>query len=169
MKRNIEIKARIQEGLEVLISRVAALADQGPSELHQDDVFFSCPNGRLKLRSFSPSEGQLIFYQRKGGAEPKESQYVIAEISSPETMREVLKMAYGEVGRVQNVRQLFMVGRTRIHIDLVLDLGSFIELEVVLADGEPVEVGLAEAHGLLEKLGLSPQQLVSEAYVDMFA
>ncbi len=49
------------------------------------------------------------------------------------------------------------------------ELGDFLELEVVLAEGEPNEAGVSVAHELLEKLGISPQQLVEEAYVDLLA
>ncbi len=63
MARNIEIKARI-ESIEAMRTKVAALADHGPIELLQDDTFFTCARGRLKLRALSATEGQLIFYQR---------------------------------------------------------------------------------------------------------
>jgi hypothetical protein len=61
--RNIEIKARI-ENADAVRSKVARLADRGPVELVQDDWFFSCPAGRLKLRVFSAEQGELIFYHR---------------------------------------------------------------------------------------------------------
>jgi adenylate cyclase class IV len=60
MARNIEVKVRI-ENIEALTAKVAEIADQGPMEMFQDDTFFACPNGRLKLRTFSDNEGQLIF------------------------------------------------------------------------------------------------------------
>jgi adenylate cyclase class IV len=46
-------------------------------------------------------------------------------------------------------------------------LGDFIELEVVLSEGEPAEAGVRIAHELLAKLGLSPEQLIEGAYVDL--
>jgi adenylate cyclase class IV len=51
----------------------------------------------------------------------------------------------------------------------VEELGDFLELEVVLAEGEPSEAGISVAHELLEKLGVSQHQLVEEAYVDLLA
>lgn len=168
MARNIEIKARI-ESVESLQSVVAKIADEGPIEIHQDDTFFACPNGRLKLRAFSEHDGQLIFYQRPDGAGPKESFYVISPTASPDSIRQVLSLAYGEIGRVRKHRTLFLAGRTRIHLDKVDELGDFLELEVVLADGEPNEAGVSVAHELLEKLGISPHQLIEEAYVDLLA
>lgn len=167
MNRNVEIKVRITQNLESLLSRVAAIADHEPNEIFQDDTFFICPNGRLKLRAFSRTEGELIFYQRPDGTEPKVSIYVISETAVPDSLREVLQLAYGDAGRVRKVRTLFRVGRTRVHIDRVEGLGNFLELEVVLAEEEPVESGITVAHELLEKLELSSKQLVAEAYVDL--
>jgi adenylate cyclase class IV len=63
MARNVEVKARI-DSVEALAPRVAALADSGPSEILHEDTFFACAGGRLKLRIFSDTEGQLIFYRR---------------------------------------------------------------------------------------------------------
>src|SRR5213594_1710509 len=143
MARNIEIKARIAS-VEALEPKAAALADQGPIEIRQDDTFFVCPSGRLKLRAFSATEGQLIFYRRADQAGPKESFYVLAPTASPDTLREALSLAYGQAGRVRKLRTLYIVGRTRVHLDRVEELGHFLEPEVVLADGEPHEAGVAE-------------------------
>jgi adenylate cyclase class IV len=51
MASNIEIKARIDITAE-LVARVAAIAGEGPLEIAQDDTFFNCASGRLKLRAF---------------------------------------------------------------------------------------------------------------------
>lgn len=168
MARNIEIKAHI-DSVESLLPLAAKIASDGPTEILQDDTFFTCPNGRLKLRAFSEHEGQLIFYQRSDYAGPKESFYVISPTSSPDTLRQALALAYGEGGRVRKHRTLLLVGRTRVHLDRVEGLGDFLELEVVLAEGEPNETGISVAHELLEKLSVSPRQLVEEAYVDLIA
>jgi adenylate cyclase class IV len=60
-----------------------------------------------------------------------------------------------------------MAGRTRIHLDRVEGLGDFLELEVVLSEGETTESGVKVAHELLARLGISPQQLIDGAYVDL--
>ena len=166
MARNVEIKARI-ESVEALEPRSAALADQGPTEILQDDTFFVCPHGRLKLRAFSATSGQLIFYQRPDQAGPKESFFLISPTASPDTLREALTLAYGQAGRVRKKRTLYLAGQTRIHLDRVEDLGHFLELEVVMAEGEPAESGVTVAHDLLAKLGVAPSQLIERAYVDL--
>jgi predicted adenylyl cyclase CyaB len=166
MARNIEIKARV-ENVALLIPRVAELASEGPLEIAQDDTFFACDTGRLKLRAFSNDSGELIFYQRVNQTGPKESFYLRSPTTSPETLRESLSLAYGQIGRIRKYRTLFLVGRTRVHLDRVEGLGHFLELEVMLVDDEPTEQGVREAGELMEQLGIQASQLVEGAYLDL--
>jgi predicted adenylyl cyclase CyaB len=166
--RNIEIKAHIAS-VDALIERVAELADQGPTEIHQDDTFFECRSGRLKLRAFGNGEGELIFYRRTDEHGPKESFYVRTPTASPDSLRETLTLAYGQAGRVRKRRTLFLTGRTRIHLDIVENLGHFLELEVVLNETESNAAGVREAEELMQRLGVKPSQLIDRAYVDLLA
>lgn len=166
MARNVEVKARV-ESIESISRKAAALADDGPIEIIQDDTFFACNNGRLKLRVFSPDEGQLIFYRRADQKGPKESFYLISHTTSPNVLRESLSLAYGQAGRVFKNRTLYLIGRTRIHLDRVRGLGNFLELEVVLEEDEDLTAGEAIARDLMQKLAILPEQLVEGAYIDL--
>lgn len=168
MARNIEIKARLAR-VEDLLPRVAALADGEPERIDQDDTFFRCGQGRLKLREFADGRGELIFYRRADRQGPKESFYVIAPTDAPQALREVLTLAYGSAGRVVKRRTLYLVGRTRVHLDRVEGLGDYLELEVVLGEGEDAAAGEAEARALMEALGVGASQLVEGAYLDLLA
>jgi predicted adenylyl cyclase CyaB len=168
MARNVEIKARA-ENLGAVFARAAEIADEGPIEILQDDTFFACGNGRLKLRAFSSEAGELIFYRRSDQKGPKESFYILSPTKSPDSLRETLSMAYGQAGRVRKHRTLFLAGRTRIHLDRVEGLGDFVELEVVLAEGEDANAGETVARDLMDKLGIRPDQLIDCAYVDLLA
>jgi predicted adenylyl cyclase CyaB len=66
-------------------------------------------------------------------------------------------------------RTLYLVGRTRIHLDRVEGLGEFMELEVVLDEQETSEHGISEAHRLMALLNIDASQLVETAYVDLLA
>jgi predicted adenylyl cyclase CyaB len=166
MARNIEIKAHVAD-MAALTARVAAIADVGPTPIPQDDTFFRCVNGRLKLRAFEDGTGELIFYRRPDQDGPKESFYIVSPTTSPDTLRHALTLAHGQAGRVRKHRVLFLVGRTRVHLDRVAGLGDFMELEVVLADGETLEAGVREAHDLRERLGILQSSLIEGAYVDL--
>jgi adenylate cyclase class IV len=124
VSRNIEIKARI-DNVQGLTAMAASFADEGPIDLVQDDTFFRCATGRLKLRAFPNGTGELIYYRRPDQYGPKESFYLRSPTSAPDSVRESLSLAYGEVGR--------------------------------------------EAHELMDRFGIKPQQLIDDAYVDLLA
>ena len=166
MARNVEIKARVAD-MAALAARAAAIADRGPVELPQDDTFFVAPNGRLKLRVHADGHGELIAYRRADDGGPKVSTYLLSPTSAPDSLRDALTMSNGQEGRVVKHRTLFLVGRTRVHLDRVQGLGNFMELEVVLADGEDPDAGVREAHALMARLGIAADCLVQGAYHDL--
>ncbi len=166
MSRNVEIKARLSS-IEDLLPRVASFADTGPVLIHQDDTFFNCPNGRLKLRILAPDRGELVFYQRPDEPGPKESFYIVSETAQPYTLLEALTLAYGATDHVVKDRTLFMVGPTRVHLDRVEDLGDFLELEVVLGENDLFEDGVSAANEILARLQIAPDQMVTGAYADL--
>jgi predicted adenylyl cyclase CyaB len=168
MARNIEVKARIAS-VEVLRPIAQALAD-GPSErIEQDDTFFACAQGRLKLRDFGDGRGELIHYERADAEGPKLSDYVRATTAAPAALREALTRAQGQIGRVRKTRWLLRSGQTRIHLDRVDGLGDFLELEVVLRDGQDEADGQRIAETLLAQLGVEPAQCLSGAYLDLLS
>ncbi|MBL4646441.1 MAG: class IV adenylate cyclase [Rhizobiales bacterium] len=81
----------------------------------------------------------------------------------------MLGAAYGEAIIVRKTRLLYLVGRTRIHVDNVEGLGDFMELEVMLDDNENTQAGENEARDLMQKLGIEDNDLVEGAYADLLA
>jgi predicted adenylyl cyclase CyaB len=168
MPRNIEIKAKVGDAL-ALRQRVKDVADQGPHHLIQDDTFFVCPHGRLKLREFADGSAELIAYQRPDQTGPKTSSYERCVIENPAALRRCLSASCGVLGRVRKQRTLFLVGRTRVHLDVVEGLGDFMELEVVLGENASLEVGMQEAEQLMQQLGIASSMLVEGAYLDLLS
>jgi predicted adenylyl cyclase CyaB len=168
MARNVEIKARMAERARVLAC-LSPLATAGPSEISQDDTFFKASSGRLKLRDFGDGRGELIYYERADDAGPKTSFYIRTPTAEPDALRQALTLAHGQIGRVRKQRTLYLVGRTRVHLDRVMDLGDFIELEVVLHDDETPESGMQEAEQIMAALGIAETQLVRGAYLDLLS
>ncbi len=148
--------------------RASAMATEGPFTLTQDDSFFASPRGRLKLRCM-PEGAELIAYVRADDAGPKLSQYWRSPVPEPESLREALAQTLGLLGRVRKQRLLYLVGRTRVHIDEVEGLGDFLELEVVLRDEESLAEGEHEAQRLLQQLGVPLSDCVTHAYLDLLA
>lgn len=166
MPRNVEIKARSADPAR-LRSLAAALADGPPVVIEQTDTFFAAGSGRLKLRVFADGSGELICYDRPDAAGPKTSHYGIAPMGDGAAMLAVLAAALPVRGVVRKRRELLLCGRTRIHLDRVEGLGEFLELEVVLAEGEDLAAGEAEARALMTRLEVAPADLVTGAYLDL--
>ncbi len=166
MAKNIEIKAKVED-LEKLRKRVERICDGVGEEIGQEDIFFRNSLGRFKLRILASDLGQLIFYQRSDLAGPKLSNYLIYDTADPEGLREVISQAAGVRGTVRKRRWLYWFSRTRIHLDLVEDLGSFMELEVVLQPGESREEGMGAAAELMDLLAIDPDDLIEGAYIDL--
>jgi predicted adenylyl cyclase CyaB len=166
MATNVEIKARIKNLL-LLKERAEALSERPAELIIQEDIFFHVPSGRLKLRILAPDQGQLILYYREDAAGPKRSEYFISLTAEPDTLRNVLAKALGVRGIVRKKRWLYWVGNTRIHLDEVEGLGDFLELEVVLEDGQSTEEGEAIAFDLMSALGVIERDLVQGAYIDL--
>jgi len=166
MSRNIEIKARVDD-LDAVRTRAAAIASGPPRRIDQRDTFFVVDHGRLKVRAFADGSGELIAYERSNERGPKQSSYTRAECGDAAALCEALARVLSVRGVVTKHREVFIAGRTRIHLDRVDQLGSFVELEVVLTDGESPDAGQREAHSLLESLAITDSDLVPDAYIDL--
>ncbi|MDI2034809.1 class IV adenylate cyclase [Paenarthrobacter nitroguajacolicus] len=166
MPTNIEIKARV-DSIERLLPIVLALGGSEPVHSRQDDTFFECPNGRLKLRITGDGDGVLIFYRRPDELGPKSSYYTHSATSDPDGLRLVLTDAHGELGRVRKHRAMVQVGDARIHLDSVDGLGDFVELEVAVGERLGPEEATDQARELMEALGIDSQNLAKGAYLDL--
>jgi predicted adenylyl cyclase CyaB len=166
MAGNVEWKARIHD-LPHQRELAQQLAGTPPVLLEQVDTFFHVPHGRLKLRRLSPEHGQLIHYFRPDQKGLKQSSYRIVGTDQPEALHELLAQALGERGEVRKQRWLYRVGQVRIHLDEVEELGTFLEVEVVLYPGQSLAEGeqIAERFRLL--LGVREEDLIAVAYIDL--
>jgi predicted adenylyl cyclase CyaB len=165
--RNIEIKARCpdpeatgrlleQRGLE----RVA--------RMHQVDTYFVVPHGRLKLREMEGEAAQLIQYARPDLLAAHASDYLIAPASDPSRLKEVLTRALGIRVVVDKQRDLYLWEHTRIHLDEVAGLGSFLELETVITDQTHDEAE-RECREVQAALRITEEDLVAGSYSDHLA
>jgi len=166
MPRNVEIKARIHD-MDAMTRRVETLAGPCVEQLTQEDIFFNVPNGRLKLRTFADGRGELIHYDRENSLQPRESRYVCSPTTDPKSLNQALSNALGVRAVVRKTRMLYVLGQTRIHLDQVVGLGNFLELEVVLKPEEEVAHGVSVAKDLMLQLGVTETDLIADAYVDL--
>ena len=166
MPANIEIKARVED-FDALKMRAESLSEAPVKVIPQEDTFFNAEKGRLKLRVQAPDEGYLIYYERPDQDGPKRSDYYLAKTNEPDDLKTALSLALGVRGVVKKTRYLYMIGQTRVHLDEVAGLGYFMELEVVMREGQSDAEGQAVAEDLMRRLGIREEALIEGAYMDL--
>jgi adenylate cyclase class IV len=105
---------------------------------------------------------------------------LIAPVASAAALRDVLNAAFGIRTVVKKSRELYLLPRQfgehagraapdliRLHLDNVEGLGSFLEIEVILQNGEPQQIAEQEAKIWLEKFSVTPEDLMSKSYADL--
>lgn len=169
MQRNIEIKARLRDRA-ALLAKLKALVPEGKLEqLHQEDTFYKSATGRLKLRDFGTGAGELIWYQRPDEKGPKTSSYERLVVPDPKALDRVMTRSVGLVSKVIKTRLVGLVGQSRVHVDQVVGLGEFVEIEVVLKPDQTQDQGKAIMDDLTGKLGIESGDLIDVAYADLLA
>ncbi len=163
--RNVEVKVRVP-ALDALESRVRALGADDRGVLRQSDTYFAAPT-RLKLRRQQGQAAELIAYARPDRPSLRTSEYHIWRTADGPGLEALLAAALGVRARIVKARRLFVLGRTRIHLDAVEALGHFLELEVVLAEGEDEADARREAEALLSALGLADAERIAGSYADL--
>jgi len=178
MPTNIEVKAKMgvteEKAIEIALSLNSAEAEiPDMSTLLQEDIFFNCNHGRLKLRREIQDDKEiavLIAYERPDVTGPKRSDYVKTVIPHPDELEEALTRALGVKEKVSKTRLLAIVEvnglRSRIHLDDVEGLGHFIEFEVMIEKDEDLGKGEEVAKYLSEAFQIKPEDHIDGAYVD---
>lgn len=167
MARNVEIKIRITPEDLARIEKVAQKLGRGPKILQQVDTYFNTHDGRLKLREFADAKAELISYTRSNVAEPRLCDYQRFAIDDPQELKSMLEKSVGISCVVEKKRTVYLIDQARIHLDQVLKLGEFLEIEVVLRPEQMEEVGQDILQSLLEQFELSAEQFESLAYADL--
>jgi predicted adenylyl cyclase CyaB len=164
-RRNIELKCRCAD-LAAVEERARRLGATDAGVLQQHDVFFEAPLGRLKVRDFGDGRAELISYRRPDTPEARGSDVVVCPVADPALLHSTLAYALRTGGTVRKRRHLFLYRHTRIHLDDVEGLGSFVELETVMS-GQSEDDAYAELRLVAAALALKADDAVPLPYVEL--
>jgi len=163
---NVEIKAKSDNPFGIRNYLLANNAEfKGVDE--QTDTYFNVRNGRLKLREGN-IENNLIFYERRNQAGPKNSHFHLVKVVDVEAMKEILTKSIGVKVVVKKKREIYYISNVKFHIDEVPGLGSFVEIEAgnILADLS-MEQLKAQCDFYMKEFMIGSGDLVEVSYSDM--
>ncbi|MCE1188967.1 MAG: class IV adenylate cyclase [Ignavibacteria bacterium] len=162
MPVNLEIKV-LYPRLQRIYARLKKLQAVKTAILIQKDVYFTAQQGLLKLRIVNDHQ-EMIHYQRPENSAKRWSEYYVLPIidkSSEKFFRGIFPVETV----VQKRRVLYMYKNTRIHLDTVKGLGTFIELEsVVKGSRKQAEKEFATVKSML---GLDDEVELRTSYRDL--
>lgn len=164
--QNIEFKSELRdrELAEAILLRTGGVR---VASLEQSDTYFRIPDGRLKRRQCVDEPVEWIFYHRPNSSAPKLSQFTIY------TEREAIER-FGANPMpvwliVNKQRDMWIHGPLRVHLDRVIGLGEFLEIEALVTPKRPE----ANCRRAVEKLRgiLSPAlgEPISTGYADLLS
>ncbi len=164
--RNLELKA-LDPDPERTLRAVLALGAEDRGLARQRDTYFHAVTGRLKLREAPPAPAELISYARPDRAGPTASHYRVAPVADHLALGEALADALGVRIVVEKERRLLVWRNVRIHLDRVVLLGDFVELEAVAVSAGGLQAEHATLDRLREGLGLRDELLVARGYAEL--
>lgn len=163
---NVEIKARC-ENQDDIRDYLKAHGAEFKGTDHQIDTYFVVANGRLKLREGN-IENYLIHYERPNQEGPKQARVTLFESEPGSSLKEVLTKSLEVLVVVDKQREIYFIDNVKFHIDAVKDLGTFMEIEAIDADGNIGEQKLYEqCHKYLDEMGIKDFNLISVSYSDI--
>lgn len=163
---NVEIKARCNNHGKIREILKSKKADFKGID-HQIDTYFKVNNGRLKLREGN-IENYLIFYERGNQTGPKQSKVILFKNESGSSLKDILIKSQGVLAVVDKSREIYFIGNVKFHIDTVVNLGTFMEIEAIDKEGDIGKDKLQEqCQYYLNLFNISESDLLSESYSDM--
>ena len=164
--RNLEFKTRLAD-LQAAMRSARALGADLWGDLRQTDTYFAVPRGRLKLRETAGFQAELIYYERDETAAGRPSDYQVARSPDADALRNVLSAALGVLAVLRKRRTLLLLDTTRIHLDNVEGLGSFLEIEVSVKDAAAQATAQEHIDSILRGLGFEWSDCIRASYLDL--
>jgi len=165
--KNFELKALATDLPRVRRALQGLGAARQPA-LVQTDTYFPVPAGRLKVRQRrGATAAELIAYLRPDATRARASEYQKLAVADARGLLRLLREMFGEDVCVRKRRDLWMVGTTRVHLDTVDGLGTFVEIEVPFT-GSAAAARRTMAR-LVRALGIQPADVLDRSYADLLA
>jgi adenylate cyclase class 2 len=162
MPTNLELKVRLDDPRKVS-EKIKSINAEYKGELNQVDVYYRYKKGLLKLRTENGRQ-TLIKYNRNEKTGNRWSDYELISLENNDA-REYLDDILDTETVVEKTRLLYLFDNTRIHLDAVKGLGSFLELETLVLNGK--EDAEKRFNHIIKILELNPEDEIRKSYSDL--
>jgi adenylate cyclase, class 2 len=164
--QNIEFKAELRDpSLAHTVARGLGAVYVG--QLWQIDTYYRLVDGRLKKRQTDGVPVEYILYHRDNSTAVRPSTFTILD-------EEQARLRFGSMDMpewvvVKKLRDVYMLGNVRIHLDQVERLGAFLEFEAMVSDQHDQAACFAMVEKLRSDFTPVIGEPVSASYSDLMA
>lgn len=164
--KNFEFKAKVNE-IESFEQKLRSLNPVFQGLDHQVDTYFNSKTGRLKLREGN-IENSLINYDRENVHGAKESHIILYQHAPSKALKEILTKQLGIKVIVDKKRKIYFIDNVKFHLDVVENLGTFIEVEAIDTKDEfTIEQLKNQCDYYFGFFGLKQEDLINQSYSDL--
>lgn len=162
MAKNLELKIKLTSHKKI-IETLKKMKAENAGLLKQKDTYYKVKNGLLKLRCVN-GRYELIKYLRDEKGKKRWSDYEVLRLEGADPEKYLSGFLKTDIV-VEKKRILYIYKGTRVHLDTVKNLGTFLELETVVDKGlKDAETRFNEIAGLL---GLDLNRQIKASYKNL--
>jgi len=163
---NIEIKARLPKK-----NTLREILTEHDAEYkwtdHQIDTYYKVEVWRLKIREWT-IENYLIHYNRINQKWPKKSTIILHHLEKKSKLKEILNKSHKILALVDKKREIYYINNIKIHIDSVMWLWNFVEIEARDTKGNIwKDKLLSQCEYYMNLLKIEKNDLIKESYSDL--
>lgn len=139
----------------------------------QIDVYYNAPHRNLAdtdeaLRIRFGKDPSLTYKGPKLDKMSKTREEIVMPIGDADQTSAILKvLGFDEVAKVIKHRETYRLDDFMITIDHLIDLGTFMEIETAVPDGDDYRFAQDRVFDLLDRLGLRKEDTVRESYLEL--
>ena len=174
-----EVEVKVPAELEVVRERLETLEATRLGSVVQEDVYYNAPHRdfaetdeALRIRTERPADGleqtRVTYKGPLVDAETKTREEFETGIDDDETTDAILtSLGFEPTATVRKDRERFSLEGYTITLDSVADVGEYVEVETEVDGESEVETAREGAYGVLERLGLDPDDQLRTSYLGL--
>jgi adenylate cyclase class 2 len=170
----IEVEVKVRASLDEVEERLGELGAEAVARKRQVDTYFSAPHRdfaetdeALRVRR-EDGEGYVTYKGPKRGDATKTRREYETSVGDAETAAAVLEsLGFERFGTVEKNRRVYSVDGTTVTLDSVEGLGEFVEVELERKERDDEDEARTKVFETLERLGLDPDDSVTESYLEL--
>lgn len=166
----IKLPLKDQEGARNKIKKLGANLIGAEKQI---DIYYNAPHRDLAetdeaLRIRFGKDASLTYKGPKLDKMSKTREEIVVPIADADQTSAILKViGFDEIAKITKHRETYQLDDFIITIDYLFDLGTFMEIETAVPEGEEYRSAQDRVFDLLSRLGLRKEDTVRESYLEL--